>query len=303
MREQEPILSSSGPSTGGDGRDLFREGPGEDRRRQSGSHDETLILLKDVYKSFGKNHVLRGLNLEVKRGETMVVIGGSGTGKSVLIKCVIGLLHHDRGEIWVDGQEISNLDGEGWNELRKRFGMLFQRDALFDSLSVWENVGFGLRRHTSLTDEEIKEITIEKLKLVGLTNIENLMPSELSGGMRKRVSLARAIAMEPAILLYDEPTTGLDPIMANVINDLIVRLREKLDVTSIAITHDMNSAYRIANHIGMLYQGQIIEVGTPEEIRDSSHEIVQQFIQGNIVGPITRNSEIGSAPLAYQEGK
>ncbi len=252
---------------------------------------DTMILLKDVHKSFGSNHVLRGVNLEVKRGESMVVIGGSGTGKSVLIKCVIGLLRHDRGEIYVDGQEISHLSEEEWNELRKKFGMLFQRDALFDSLSVWENVGFALRRHTNLPDEEIKRIAIEKLKLVGLQNVENLMPAELSGGMRKRVSLARAIAMEPAILLYDEPTTGLDPIMANVINELIVTMREKLQVTSIAITHDMVSAYRIADRIAMLYQGKIIEVGTPEEIRSSTNEIVRQFIRGEVIGPITRGAE------------
>jgi len=253
--------------------------------------DETMIQLKNVYKSFGQNHVLRGLNLEVKCGESMVVIGGSGTGKSVLIKCVIGLLHHDRGEIFVDGQEISHLSEEEWNQLRKKFGMLFQRDALFDSMSVWENVGFALRRHTKLSDEEIKATAIEKLKLVGLVNIENRMPAELSGGMRKRVSLARAIAMEPAILLYDEPTTGLDPIMANVINDLIVSMREKLEVTSIAITHDMVSAYRIADRIAMLYKGEIIEVGRPDQIRSSSNEIVQQFIQGEVEGPITRGAE------------
>jgi len=253
--------------------------------------DETLIWVKDVYKSFGQNHVLRGLSLEVKCGESMVVIGGSGTGKSVLIKCVIGLLHHDRGEIYVDGQEISSLSEEGWNQLRKKFGMLFQRDALFDSLSVWENVGFALRRHTKLSDAKIKDMAVEKLKLVGMQNVENLMPAELSGGMRKRVSLARAIAMEPAILLYDEPTTGLDPIMANVINDLIVTMREKLEVTSIAITHDMNSAYRIADRIAMLYQGQIIEVGTPDEFKASRNPIVQQFIRGDVEGPITQGAD------------
>ena len=156
-----------------------------------------------------------------------------------------------------------SLKEKDWNGLLRKFGMVFQRDALFDSITIWENVGFGLRQHTHLTDEEIKAIAIEKLKLVGLENVEDRMPAELSGGMRKRVALARAIAMEPAIILYDEPTTGLDPIMANVINDLMVRMREKLDVTSIVITHDMESAYRIADHIAMLYQGEIIEAGTP----------------------------------------
>jgi phospholipid/cholesterol/gamma-HCH transport system ATP-binding protein len=261
------------------------------RKKCRRGSDETMILVKDLYKSFGENHVLRGLNLEVKCGESMVVIGGSGTGKSVLIKCVIGLLHHDRGEIYVNGQEISGLNEEGWNQLRKKFGMLFQRDALFDSLSVWENVGFALRRHTKLSDAKIKEIAVEKLKLVGMQNVENLMPAELSGGMRKRVSLARAIAMEPAILLYDEPTTGLDPIMANVINDLIVTMREALEVTSIAITHDMNSAYRIADRIAMLYKGEIIEVGTPDEFKASHNPIVQQFIQGEVEGPITQGAD------------
>jgi phospholipid/cholesterol/gamma-HCH transport system ATP-binding protein len=254
---------------------------------------QTMIRLQDVYKSFGSNHVLRGVNLEIQCGESMVVIGGSGTGKSVLIKCVIGLLHHDRGEIYVDGKEISHLKEGEWNELRKKFGMLFQRDALFDSMPVWENVGFGLRRHTNLSDEEIKGKAVEKLKLVGMNNVENLMPAELSGGMRKRVSLARAIAMEPAILLYDEPTTGLDPIMSNVINELIVTMREKLDVTSIAITHDMNSAYRIADRIAVLYKGEIIEVGTPEEIRNSQNPIVQQFIKGEVEGPITQGADFG----------
>lgn len=254
---------------------------------------QTMIQLKEVFKSFGNNHVLRGVNLEIKCGESMVVIGGSGTGKSVLIKCVIGLLHHDQGEIQVDGKEISNLSEGDWNELRKKFGMLFQRDALFDSLTVWENVGFGLRQHTKLSDEEIKGIAIEKLKLVGMINVQNLMPAELSGGMRKRVSLARAIAMEPAILLYDEPTTGLDPIMANVINELIVTMREKLDVTSIAITHDMNSAYRIADRIAVLYKGEIIEMGTPDEIKTSENPIVQQFIKGEVEGPITRGADFG----------
>ncbi|MEK6545607.1 MAG: ABC transporter ATP-binding protein [Nitrospinota bacterium] len=253
--------------------------------------NEIKISVQDVYKSFGNNHVLRGAFLEIKKGESMVVIGGSGTGKSVLIKCVIGLLKPEKGEIYIDGQEVASLKERGLNEIRKKFGMLFQWGALFDSMRVWENVSFGLRQHTRLKDIEIKDIAIEKLKLVGLRNVENLMPSELSGGMRKRVSLARAIAMEPEILLYDEPTTGLDPIMADVINELIIHLREKIKVTSIAITHDMVSAYKIADRIAMLYKGEIIEVGTPEWIRNSKNEIVQQFIQGRAEGPITREQQ------------
>ena len=244
------------------------------------------IEVVDLYKSFDDNHVLGGVNLAVNKGESMVVIGGSGVGKSVLIKCIIGLIRPDSGSIRVDGQEITSLSEKSLNEVRKKFGMLFQAGALFDSLSVWENVGFGLKQHTDLNDEEIKVIAVEKLRLLGLRNVADLMPSELSGGMRKRVSLARAIAMEPEILLYDEPTTGLDPIMADAINDLIVQMRKTLEVTSIAITHDMVSAYKIADRIAMLYEGKIIGVGTPQQIRESSNAIVQQFIQGRAEGPI-----------------
>ncbi|OIP32515.1 MAG: ABC transporter ATP-binding protein [Deltaproteobacteria bacterium CG2_30_43_15] len=249
---------------------------------------DTLIMVRDLCKSFGSNHVLQGLNLEVNRGEDIVVIGGSGTGKSVLIKCIIGLLKPDRGTIYIDGEEITYYNEAKLNEIRKKFGMLFQFGALFDSMPVWENVGFGLKQHTNLKDDEIRDIVAEKLAMVGLKGVEYLMPSELSGGMKKRVSLARAIAMEPEILLYDEPTTGLDPIMADVINELIIQLREKLRVTSIAITHDMKSAYKIGDRIAMLYKGKIIEVGTPDEIKNSKNEIVQQFIQGKSEGPITR---------------
>jgi len=244
------------------------------------------IRVANLYKSFGESQVLRGVDLEVHEGKSMVVIGGSGSGKTVLIKCIIGLMQPDEGKIYVDDLEISNLNEKGMNEVRKKFGMLFQWGALFDSMTVWENVGFGLRHQTRLKEEDIRRIASEKLALVGLRNVEDLMPSELSGGMRKRVSLARAIAIEPEILLYDEPTTGIDPIMADAINDLIVEMREKLNVTSIAITHDMKSAYKIGDRIAMLYQGKIIEVGTPEEIRNSSNSIVQQFIEGRSEGPI-----------------
>jgi len=246
----------------------------------------TKIGVVNLHKSFGGNYVLRGSNLEVRQGESMVVIGGSGSGKTVLIKCIIGLMQPDEGEIYVDRLEITSLNEKRMNEVRKKFGMLFQWGALFDSLTVWENVGFGLRYQRHLKEEEIRKIASEKLALVGLKNVEDLMPAELSGGMRKRVGLARAIAIEPEILLYDEPTTGIDPIMADAINDLIVQMREKLKVTSIAITHDMKSAYKIADRIAMLYQGEIIEVGTPEEIRHSSNPIVQQFVEGRSEGPI-----------------
>jgi phospholipid/cholesterol/gamma-HCH transport system ATP-binding protein len=217
----------------------------------------------------------------------MTVIGGSGSGKSVLIKHVIGLLFPDRGKVVVDGQDLNTLNEEGLNELRKKFGMLFQGAALFDSLKVWENVGFGLKQHTRKSDKEVREIATEKLALVGLKDVEDKMPVDLSGGMKKRVGLARAIAMDPQIILYDEPTTGLDPITADAINDLIVDLRKKLGVTSVAITHDMHSAYKISDRIAMLYKGEIQEIGTPDEIRNTTNPIVKQFITGSAVGPIT----------------
>jgi phospholipid/cholesterol/gamma-HCH transport system ATP-binding protein len=244
------------------------------------------IRVVNLQKSFGENQVLRGVHSEIQQGESMVVIGGSGSGKTVLIKCIIGLIRPDGGEIYVDGLEITSLNERRLNEVRKKFGMLFQGGALFDSLKVWENVGFGLRQQTGLGEEEIRRIATEKLRLLGLKDVEDLMPAELSGGMKKRVSLARAIALEPEILLYDEPTTGIDPVVADAINELIIRMREKLNVTSIAITHDMKSAYKIGDRIAMLYQGKIIEVGTPDEIKNSTNPIVQQFIQGKSEGPI-----------------
>ena len=246
-----------------------------------------MIEIIDVHKSFGSLDVLRGVNLTIEKGESMTVIGGSGSGKSVLIKHVIGLLHPDKGRVIVDGQVMNDLDEFGLNELRKKFGMLFQMAALFDSLTVWENVGFSLKQHTKLSDKEIREIATQKLALVGLKDVEDKMPSELSGGMKKRVGLARAIAMDPAIILFDEPTTGLDPIAADAINDLIVDLRKKLGVTSVSITHDMHSAYKISDRIAMLYKGEILETGTPDQIRNSENPIVHQFITGSAVGPIT----------------
>src|SRR5512135_1046879 len=246
-----------------------------------------MIEIIDVHKSFGSLDVLRGVNLTVEKGESMTVIGGSGSGKSVLIKHVIGLLFPDKGRVIVDGQVMNGLDEFGLNELRKKFGMLFQLSALFDSLTVWENVGFGLKQHTKLSDKEIRKIATEKLALVGLKDVEDKMPVDLSGGMRKRVGLARAICMDAEIILYDEPTTGLDPITADAINDLIIDLRKKLGVTSVSITHDMHSAYKISDRIAMLYKGEILEIGTPDEIKKTTSPIVHQFITGSAVGPIT----------------
>ncbi|HTF99321.1 MAG TPA: ABC transporter ATP-binding protein [Nitrospirota bacterium] len=246
-----------------------------------------MIEVIGVHKNFGDLPVLRGVNLTVEKGESLTVIGGSGSGKSVLLKHIIGLLHPDKGRVIVDGQELNSLDAQELNELRKKFGMLFQMAALFDSLSVWENVGFSLKQHTRKSDKEIRKIATEKLALVGLRDVEDKMPAELSGGMKKRVGLARAICMDAAIILYDEPTTGLDPITADAINDLIVDLRKKLGVTSVAITHDMHSAYKISDRLAMLYKGEIIETGTPDAIRNTQNPIVHQFITGSAVGPIT----------------
>jgi len=248
---------------------------------------ETMIEITNLHKSFGTMPVLRGVNLTVSKGESMTVIGGSGSGKSVLIKHIIGLLFPDRGQVAVDGQVLNKLDEQGLNEVRKKFGMLFQGAALFDSLTVWENVGFGLKQHTKMSDQEIRVIATQKLALVGLKDVEDKMPVDLSGGMKKRVGLARAIAMDPQIILYDEPTTGLDPITADAINDLIIDLRKKLGVTSVSITHDMHSAYKISDRIAMLYKGEIQEIGTPDEIKGTTNPIVKQFITGSAVGPIT----------------
>ena len=246
-----------------------------------------MITLKDIHKSFGAKQVLRGVNLEAKKGESLVIIGGSGSGKSVLLKHIIGLLEPDKGSVIVSSTDLSELDEDGLNFLRKRFGMLFQSSALFDSMRVWENVGFGLKRHTRMSESDIKEVAIEKLRMVGLVGVEDVMPSELSGGMRKRVGLARAIAMKPDIMLYDEPTTGLDPIMADAINELIIKMRETLKVTSVTITHDMKSAYRIADTIAMLYNGVIVSSGSPGEIKNTSDPVVRQFVDGRAKGPIT----------------
>ncbi|HAK59285.1 MAG TPA: ABC transporter ATP-binding protein [Nitrospiraceae bacterium] len=246
-----------------------------------------MIEITNLHKSFGDSQVLRGVDLTVHQGESLTVIGGSGSGKSVLLKHIIGLLFPDMGQVSIDGKVVNRLDEAGLNEIRKKFGMLFQGAALFDSLTVWENVGFALAQHTKLSAKEIRELATQKLALVGLKGIEDKMPADLSGGMKKRVGLARAIAMDPAIILYDEPTTGLDPISADAINDLIVDLRKKLGGTSVSITHDMQSAYKISDRIAMLYKGQIQETGTPDEIKGTSNPIVRQFITGSAVGPIT----------------
>ena len=246
-----------------------------------------MIKIVDLHKSFGPNQVLRGVNLEVGRRETMVIIGQSGSGKSVLLKHLMGILRPDSGEIWIDGLEITRLRDEEVLKITRKFGMLFQAAALFDSMTVGQNVAFGLERHTKHPPEEIRQIVTDSLERVGLKGIEDLMPYELSGGMKKRVGLARAIAYRPEIILYDEPSTGLDPIRADSINDLIIQTKQDLCATSVVITHDMVSSYKVADRIAMLYEGRIIETGTPAEIQDSTNPVVRQFIHGRAHGPIT----------------
>ncbi len=245
-----------------------------------------MIEIANLSKSFGEKQVLRNANLKIETGETMVVIGCSGCGKSVLLKHIMRLLAPDRGTVLIEGVDIFSINRDQLNQFRMQVGMLFQNSALFDSMTVGENVGFSLYEHYKLPADEIEKRVKEKLRLVGLSGIASLMPAELSGGMRKRVALARAICTDPKIILYDEPTTGLDPIMSDAINDLIIRMQQKLGVTSIVVTHDMASAYKVGNRIAMLYQGSIVAIGTPDEIKRSENPVVKQFITGSSKGPI-----------------
>lgn len=248
--------------------------------------DAPLVQIERLHKSFNGLQVLSGVDITIHRGESIVIIGQSGCGKSVLIKHVIRLLEPDEGRVVFDGQDLAELDTKQITSVRQQIGMLFQSAALFDSLSVAENVGLGLKESRRYNDASIKEIVHEKLDMVGLSGAAEKSPAELSGGMRKRVGLARAIADTPELLLYDEPTTGLDPIRADMIDDLIVELNRKLNVTSIAVTHDMKSAFKIANRIIMLYEGKVEFDGTPDEIRTSDNPVVKQFITGSASGPI-----------------
>ncbi len=246
-----------------------------------------MIEIKGLTKSFNTHKVLDSLNLTIEKGTTCVIIGRSGCGKSVLLKHIVRVLMPDKGKIYIDGKDLDTLNGKELDNLRLRIGLVFQGGALFDSLTVGENVGFGLIEHTRINHKELLEKIEEALCLVGLCGIVNLMPAELSGGMKKRVALARAICIKPDIILYDEPTTGVDPITADSINELIKNLHDKLKVTSVVVTHDMKSAYRVADRIAMLYQGKIITEGTPEEIQNTQHPVVHQFINGLAQGPIT----------------
>jgi len=245
-----------------------------------------MIQIRDLHKSYGENEVLKGVNIDIMDGEILTIIGGSGEGKTVLLKCMIGLIRPDRGEIIIDGTDITKLGERGLAQVQKKFGMLFQASALFDSMTVAENVAFGLHNLTKLPGEQKKKVVTEKLNMVGLEAVEHLKPEELSGGMKKRVALARAIAMGPKYILYDEPTTGLDPIMADVINELIIYLQKTLEITSVAVTHDMVSAYKISNRLAMLYDGKIEGVGTPDEIKHTENQVIRQFVSGSGKGPI-----------------
>ena len=239
-----------------------------------------MISLRDVYKSFGEKKVLQGFSLEVPEGETMVIIGYSGSGKSVAIKHIVGLLQPDSGTVFVDDQEVAKLPRRDLYELRTQIGYVFQFAALFDSMTIGENVAMGLRNQGKLDTPGIHKRVAEALDLVDLPNVEERYPAELSGGMRKRVGLARAIALRPKYLLYDEPTTGLDPVTSAVIDQLMVRLRERLGVTGVVITHDMRSAYSVGTRIAMLYEGKVRQCGTVEEIKHTEDPVVRQFIEG-----------------------
>jgi len=240
----------------------------------------SLIDLKHVSKAFGPLVVLDELDLSIEAGQSLVVIGASGTGKSVLLKHIVGLLRPDAGEVWFDGQRVDSMPDRQLMDLRQRFGFLFQMGALFDSLNVAENLAFPLEEHTRKAPAEISKIVAEKLEMVGLPQFEKKMPAQLSGGQRKRVALARAIALNPEVILYDEPTTGLDPVRADVINQLIVKLKNEMKVTSITVTHDMASAFKIADRIVMLHEGKLIFDGSPEEIQKTEDRIVHQFVVG-----------------------
>jgi phospholipid/cholesterol/gamma-HCH transport system ATP-binding protein len=249
--------------------------------------EKALISLRNVTKQFDDRKVLDNISLEVLEGETLVIIGRSGVGKSTILKHIAGLLSPDEGEVWVEGQEVGRLSEEGVNELRKKMGVVFQYAALFDSLTVFENVAFRLLRDFKMPIPQAVETVKRKLELVGLKNdLLDLKPAQLSGGMRKRVGLARAIAVDPEIILYDEPTSGLDPVSSEAINDLVLEMQKKLGVTSVVVTHDMHSAYKVANRIAMIYDGKIIGIGTPDEIRASQDPFIHQFVTGSVEGPM-----------------
>ena len=245
-----------------------------------------MIEIRGLKKRLGGKQVLDGIDLEVRKGETLVVLGPSGTGKSVLLKHIIGLMIPDAGSIIVGGEEIVGMDETRLDHVRHKFGMLFQGAALFDSMTVGENVGLALVEHTKLPGGEIRRRVSERLEWVGLKGVEHMRTASLSGGMKKRVGLARAMAMDPEIILYDEPTTGLDPITGDVINQLIRAMQHRLGVTSVVVTHDLMSAYKVGDRLAMIFQGRVVFTGTPDEVRQTDHAMVRQFIEGSSIGPI-----------------
>jgi phospholipid/cholesterol/gamma-HCH transport system ATP-binding protein len=245
-----------------------------------------MIRLTDVHKSFGAQKVLNGLNLEIPDGKVTAIIGPSGEGKSVLLKLIIGLLQPDSGQIEVDGESILRLRRSQLNRIREKFGMLFQNAALFDSMSVFENVAFPLQEKTRLTRDEIRRRVVSALEHVGLKNVEDKFPDELSGGMKKRVGLARAVVLNPKIILFDEPTTGLDPVIKRAIHHLIRETHAKFGFTAVVVSHEIPEIFDIAQNVAMLYQGEILQHGTPDEIQASTHPVVRQFITGSLDGPI-----------------
>src|SRR5437762_10079603 len=248
---------------------------------------EVIISVQHVDKFLGGKAVLRDLSVDVKQGESLVIVGGSGQGKSVTLKHMIGLMQPDNGHVFVMGEDLCCLESKALNNFRQHFGMAFQEGALFDSMNVFENIAFPLRRHTKMTEDEIRARVEECLEQVHLHGVETKRPSELSGGMRRRVGFARAISLKPDILLFDEPTTGLDPVISDVIADLIVEMDQTLNTTTVSITHDMKVAFKIADRVAMLHNGQIIEEGTPEQFQHSKNPMVQQFIEGRAEGPLT----------------
>jgi phospholipid/cholesterol/gamma-HCH transport system ATP-binding protein len=257
-----------------------------DRRRQE---RDVFVEFRDVYKAYGSKRVLRGVNLKVYRGEVLVILGGSGSGKSVTLRHMLGLEAPDGGKVLVEDEDITELPEEELYRVRKKFGMLFQSGALFDSMTVFENVAFPLREHTEMSEEEISRAVREKLELVNLPNTSHLMPVDLSGGMRKRVGLARSIVLDPKMILYDEPTTGLDPITAAKINEMIIDLQAKLNVTSVVVTHDIQSAFSVGDRIAFLNQGVFEWVGTMDEARNAAHPILRDFFKASAVSAAQPN--------------
>ena len=260
-----------------------------------------VIEVVHLNKAFGKLVVLNDVNLKVEEGESLVILGGSGTGKTVLLRCIMGLLAPDSGHVEMDGKTIQTMTRDELFETRKSIGMCFQMAALFDSMTVEENVGFALKRHTPMTKAEVAERVDECLNMVGLKGTQNLRPSELSGGMKRRVGFARAIALKPKLLLFDEPTTGLDPVMTDVIGRIIMDLKKTLGITSVTITHDLKSAFEIADRIAMLWHGQCLAVQKPEEFKVNPNEVIQQFLRGDADGPFLQDPPPPSRPAKTTE--